>query len=248
MDNSGRGVPRRCRRPVDAPPDVRASSSGHNNAVNRWRSTQTASGWSPPGAISSQGLGLEEGEELHTFRGMTAPSTSLFHRERRTCCCPGTTGTYARWDPTRKSAHSELTGHPRDALSVAFSPDRPLIRSISRKDMTVRVWTPKLASVDRTGVGSGRASRVRRRRFVRNRRGLKADIPGELIVWDVAIGETQVHPRRAQEVHQRDRVQPGRSPPGFGRGDNSHTKPRRVKVWDMATGKELFAFRPRWAW
>src|SRR5262249_30611005 len=131
--------------------------------------------------------------ELRTYRGHDAPASSVAFfppdagPER--FLSAGADGVVRMWETPRDQECVELVGHPGPTSAVAFSPDRPLLASVCRKEAKVRLWDPETGRQ----VGDPLSAKAELLAFgpgglLATAGGESLDKPGELLVWDTSTG------------------------------------------------------------
>jgi WD40 repeat protein len=223
---------------------------GHKNAVleiafsagGKWLATgsrdQTVRLWD-----------WKEGAELRTFRGHDGPVWTVAFAPTETgemLVSGGGDGVVRTWNPQRNPSVLELTGHQGMINSLALSPDRPLLATVCRREALVRVWNletgrqvtePMSALAERVAFGPGG--------LLATAGGLAGSFPGQLILWDATTGKTKFNLTGHKKYVTAIAFSPDGRRLASAAGDPMSAEAEEVKVWDTATGKELFAFRPR---
>jgi WD40 repeat protein len=192
---------------------------------------------------------VADGRELHTYRGHDRPVASVAFLPTESpseqLVSAGADGVVRTWNTTGNADALELAGHVGPVAELAFSPDLPVLASICRKEAKVRLWDPV------TGKQLGEPLPSRGERIAFGPGGLLAtaggdsfDKPGELLVWDVSSRTL----RHTLAGHKMFVTAVACSPDGrqiVSAGGNMLTgETDNVRVWNVATGKQVFTFQP----
>jgi WD40 repeat protein/serine/threonine protein kinase len=147
------------------------------------------------------------------------------------------------WDTMTGQLRYSLDGHRAGVWSVAFSPGGDLLASGS-EDGTVRLWDAATGKPFSTFTGHNRG--VSSVRFSNTGRKIASatggvwsgdEGPSEIVIWDVHGHEVD----RTLLGHKAAIVTVAFSPDGKRLASASHDN--TVRVWDTATGKEVFVLR-----
>jgi WD domain, G-beta repeat len=188
------------------------------------------------------------GQPRHTFTGHTDAVTGVaFHPEGRWLASSSWDKTVRVWDPATGAVVHTLTGHSRPVTRVAFSPDGRLLAS-SSWDKTVKLWDPATGKEtgSLTGFSSAAIAPIDSLAFHPEGKYLAAATNpyaggGEIKVFELPDGR-EVHSLRG---HVYGVYQVVFSPDGSRLASVSCDG--AAKVWDTATGQELFSYQNRTA-
>jgi eukaryotic-like serine/threonine-protein kinase len=172
------------------------------------------------------------------LRGHTAVRAVAFAPDGRSLVSGGEDGTVKVWDVTPGSDPDTLKGHKSNLSSLAFSDDGKTLAVADSLDKTVKLWDLATRKVP---VLKGHTAHLWRLAFAPGGRTLACtDHDGKVRLWDV-VGEKQIGEFR--------------SPDGLPLGSTAFSPDGRllaagcclsfsVRVWDMATGKQVAELSP----
>jgi WD40 repeat protein len=182
------------------------------------------------------------GREERTFEGHEGELLQLaFSADGRRLALSCSDGTARIWDLTAKSQPQVLRGHTSSVAGLAFSPDGRCLATTG-KDRAVKVWDA--ASGEELLTLRGHTGQVRAAAFDPQGKGparrlVTAADDGTVRIWDAHAGQEPL----TLHGHAGMVTYVAFSPDG--RRIASRGAGGAVKVWDLASAKELFAISCR---
>jgi WD40 repeat protein len=177
------------------------------------------------------------GRPLRTYKGHTrGVGRVVFSSDGRRLASTSLDGTVKVWDATVDPEATSFQIHDNVIWKLAYSPDGALLASTSN-DETVKVWDATTGRVIHTLPSP--AGRARNIAFSPDGARLASGhADGTARVWDAATG-------RQEYCLEMDSIVFVSFSPKGDRLITSSSKCKQVKVWDMATGLEIFDLEAR---
>ncbi|HJT78399.1 MAG TPA: WD40 repeat domain-containing protein, partial [Gemmataceae bacterium] len=182
-------------------------------------------------------LDAATGKQVRRLPGPGGANALSFSPDGRTLAAGYESGTIALWDPATGKNRVPLPGHLERAGSIAFAPDGKTVATGS-DDKTARLW--ETASGKERRRFEGHMGRVGAVAFTPDGKMLATGSPGQILLYDLATGKRV--PRFTGSVLGAFRI--AVLPDGrhlvtatLGGGD-------RMRLWEMATGKEVRQYPP----